>query len=92
MYYQYSDPKKEMIFGAFPRRDKIDFPLVMLTDTLLYYRPNIEGMFGAVRWDWGYQNVFVDWISRQTNENRKFLRQVFQGKLTTKTSFFKITF
>jgi hypothetical protein len=87
MYYQYSDPKKEMIFGAFPRRDKIDFPLVMLTDTFLYYRPNIEGMFGAVRWDWGYQNVFVDWISRQTEENREIFTAGFSGEINYKNLF-----
>ena len=67
LYYQFSDEQKDFLFGAFPRRDRINFPLAMLTDTLLYYRPNIEGLFGEVRWDWGYQNAFIDWVSRQTN-------------------------
>lgn len=66
MYYQFKDEQNEFLFGAFPRRDKINFPLAMLTDTLLYFRPNIEGMFGESHWDWGYQNGFVDWIGRQT--------------------------
>jgi hypothetical protein len=67
LYYQFRETQNEFLFGAFPRRDKIDFPLAMLNDTLLYYRPNIEGMFGKVKWKWGYQNGFVDWISRQTD-------------------------
>jgi hypothetical protein len=65
LYYQLKEDKKEFLFGGFPRRGIIDFPLAMLTDTLLYYRPNIEGMFGEVHWNWGKQNGFVDWVSRQ---------------------------
>ena len=87
MYYQYSDNKKEMLFGAFPRRDKIDFPLVMLTDTFLYYRPNIEGMFGVARWDWGHQNGFIDWLSRQTNENREIFTAGLSGEVNYKNLF-----
>ncbi|MEE4284617.1 MAG: hypothetical protein V2I31_00665, partial [Mariniphaga sp.] len=79
LYYSYSDHQKDFLFGAFPRRGRIDFPLAMLTDTLLYYRPNIEGMFGEVRWDWGHQNGFVDWVSRQTDIKRENFTVGFSG-------------
>lgn len=71
LYYQYIDEQKEFIFGAFPRRGKIDFPLAMLTDTLLYYRPNIEGFYGKINWEWGHQLGFVDWVGRQTEVQRE---------------------
>ncbi len=81
MYYQYSDKQKDFLFGAFPRRGRIDFPLAMLTDTLLYYRPNIEGMFGEIRWDWGHENAFVDWVSRQTDVKRENFMVGFSGEI-----------
>jgi hypothetical protein len=87
LYYQFQDEKKEFLFGAFPRRGKIDFPLVMLTDTLLYYRPNIEGLFGEVHWDWGHQNGFVDWVSRQTDVKRENFMAGFSGEIFHKNLF-----
>ncbi len=80
LYYNFSDEQKEFLFGAFPRRGRITFPLAMLTDTLLYYRPNIEGMFGQIHWDWGWQNGFVDWVSRQTDVKRENFMAGFSGE------------
>lgn len=87
LYYQFSDAKKDFLFGAFPRRGRIDFPLAMLTDTLLYYRPNMEGLFGEVRWDWGRQNGFVDWVSRQTDVKRENFMAGFSGEIYHKSLF-----
>lgn len=81
LYYHYSEKNTEFLFGAFPRRGRIDFPLAMLTDTLLYYRPNIEGFFGEVRWNWGHQNGFVDWVSRQTDVKRENFMAGFSGEI-----------
>ena len=87
LYYQFSDQQTEFLFGAFPRRDKIDFPLAMLTDTLLYYRPNIEGMFGELHWEWGRQNGFIDWISRQTDYNSEIFTAGTSGEIFVKNFF-----
>jgi hypothetical protein len=89
LYYNYSDEQKEFLFGAFPRRGRINFPLAMLTDTLLYYRPNIEGMFGQVNWEWGWQNGFVDWVSRQTDVNRENFMAGFSGEIFHNNLFFE---
>jgi hypothetical protein len=89
LYYLFSNEKKDFLFGAFPRRGRIDFPLAMLTDTLLYYRPNIEGLFGEARWDWGHQNGFVDWVSRQTDINRENFMAGFSGQVFYKSLFFE---
>ena len=82
LYYKFSDEQKDFLFGAFPRRNQINFPLAMLTDTLLYYRPNIEGLFGEVRWDWGLQNAFVDWVSRQTDVKRENFMAGSSGEIS----------
>ncbi len=71
LYYAYDDPGKEFRFGAFPRRGTIDFPMAMLADTLLTYRPQIEGLAGKLHGDWGYQMAFVDWTGRQTETVRE---------------------
>ena len=89
LYYQYSDERKDFLFGAFPRRGRIDFPLAMLTDTLLYYRPNIEGLFTEIRWDWGHENGFVDWVSRQTATKRENFIAGFSGETAWKNLFFQ---
>lgn len=89
LYYQYTDTEKEFMFGAFPRRDKINFPLAMLSDTLLYYRPNIEGFFGEYRWDWGFQNGFVDWVGRQTEVQREQFMAGLSGEIFYKNLFFQ---
>lgn len=88
-YYHYSDEKKEFYFGAFPRMGLIDFPLALITDTFLYYRPNIEGFYGKYNWDWGHQSGFVDWTSRQTDTTRETFMAGFSGKMRHKSFFFQ---
>lgn len=87
LYYQFKSEKNEFLFGAFPRRNKLNFPLAMLTDTLLYYRPNIEGMFGEYHWDWGHQNAFIDWISRQTDFNSEIFTAGISGEIFVNNIF-----
>lgn len=87
LYYQYLDTQKEFIFGSFPRRDKIDFPLAMLNDTLLYYRPNMEGFYGKINWDWGHQLGFVDWVGRQTEVQREQFMAGSSGEIEYKNLF-----
>ncbi len=88
-YYHFSDKKTEFYFGAFPRMDVINLPLAMLNDTLQYYRPNVEGMFGKYSWDWGYQAGFVDWTGRQTDEVREAFLAGFFGKMNMNSLFFE---
>ncbi len=75
MYYRYNDNKFDFSIGAFPRRELLNYPLAMLADTLLYYRPNIQGsMVGYTGKNWR-QFVFIDWTSRQTEV--KYERFIF---------------
>jgi hypothetical protein len=66
LYYKYEIKHFRMFFGSFPRKDLLNYPLVLLTDTLAYYRPNIQGGLMEFSGDWGYQNAWCDWVSRQT--------------------------
>ncbi len=88
-YYQYNDKQKVFYFGAFPRLGLLNYPLAMLSDTLNYYRPNIEGLYGQYKWTWGNQGGFVDWTSRQTDYKREtFLAGIF-GKMQFGSFFFE---
>ncbi len=81
MYYQYSNERTDFRLGAFPRANLLKYPLALLSDTLNYYRPNMEGLYWGYRGDWGYQNVFIDWTSRQTDESHERFIFGFSGRL-----------
>jgi hypothetical protein len=66
-YYELDYKPFNFFIGAFPRRNLLDYPLALLSDTLHYYRPNIQGVYLDIRKSWGYQNAFIDWTSRQTD-------------------------
>lgn len=89
LYYNYEDQKKSFHFGSFPRHELVDFPLAMLSDTLLYYRPNIEGMRGEYRWKGGHQNIFVDWTGRQDAFTREAFTVAHSGKTGAKHFYFE---
>jgi len=71
LYYVYQSDQLELAFGSFPRRDRIDMPLVFLADTLHYYRPNVEGGYVA----FGGRHIevygFVDWTGRVSKTTRE---------------------
>jgi len=81
LYYQLDYHQFEFYIGAFPRRNLLDYPLALLTDTLNYYRPNMEGMYLVYNYNWGYENVFIDWTSRQTDTDFEQFMFGFSGKL-----------
>jgi hypothetical protein len=71
LYYKGEWKPATFYIGSFPRYQLISHPMAMLTDTLIYYRPMVEGMFLEHRRDWGYQNIWLDWTSRQTDTRRE---------------------
>jgi len=66
-YYELDYKPFNFFIGAFPRRNLLDFPIALMSDTLNYYRPNVQGIYLGFNKSWGYQNVFIDWTSRQTD-------------------------
>jgi len=81
LYYEYHNQGVRLFAGAFPRRDLLHFPLALLSDTLHYYRPNIEGLYARYSWSWGRQNAFLDWTSRQTDTIQERFMAGTSGKL-----------
>ncbi len=71
MYYHFETEPVKLYIGSFERRNLSNLPPVLQSDTFQYYRPNIEGIFLEFRKPWGYQNGWLDWTSRQTNENKE---------------------
>ena len=74
LYYAYSNKHLDFYFGAFPRTELPNYPTLLLTDTLNYYRPNIEGSLLNYKGKNGFQNIWADWTGRQTDtRNERFL-------------------
>src|ERR1700761_7265458 len=66
-YYHYQSKNWTFNAGEFPRLGLIDdYPRAMLNDTLMYYRPNIEGLYAEYRANHFWQNGWIDWLGRQT--------------------------
>lgn len=87
LYYKFQKRNNEFYFGSFPRKELINFPLAMLADTLLYFRPNIEGIYGKTKWNWGHQLFFLDWTSKQTENERENFIIGSSGRLRFKNLF-----
>lgn len=71
LYYSLEKDWIDFAIGAFPRYEIINHPRVLLSDTLNYYRPNVEGMYINFKRNWGNHSFWIDWTSRQTNTNRE---------------------
>jgi len=89
LYYQLHYKPVNFYIGSFPRNDILDFPLALLTDTLNYYRPEIEGM--SLSYDigkWGFENVFIDWTGRQSDNDPEQFMFGFSGRFNYKIFYF----
>jgi hypothetical protein len=87
LYYEYHHQGLRLFAGAFPRRELLAFPLALLSDTLHYYRPNIEGLYAGYSWNWGHQNAFLDWTSRQTDTIHERFMAGISGRFFLKDFF-----
>lgn len=89
VYYNYENRGLSFYMGAFPRFELLgDYPRAVLNDTLMYYRPNIEGLFFRYRKGGFHQQIWVDWTSRQTAEEREQFMVGLSGKATSGLLFF----
>ncbi len=92
IYFQFKKEPLNLIFGSSPRKDLINLPNVLQTDTFNYYRPNIEGIFLEFRKPWGFQNIWLDWTSRQTDVNRETFLIGGTGMLKKSIFYYKHDF
>lgn len=72
IYYNYRHQGASFYIGSFPRLDLLsDYPRAVLNDTLMYYRPNVEGMLFQFKHRIFNEQIWVDWVSRQTLTDRE---------------------
>ncbi len=64
--YAYSDSTFDFKIGAFPRQNAVEYPQVLMIDTLRYFDPLIDGAFFQVKTQYGKQYAWFDWVARQT--------------------------
>ncbi|MFV0553076.1 MAG: hypothetical protein ACK5LR_00050 [Mangrovibacterium sp.] len=86
-YYDYNTHNSQLLLGAFPRHERIDFPLAMLADTIQYYQPNIEGILAQQNWEWGSQLIFVDWTGKQLSTQRETFIIATSGEIHHKNIY-----
>lgn len=82
MNYRYNREPFGFQVGVFPRRDLLRYPLALLTDTLDYFRPNIEGFYLDFSGKRIFENFWLDWVSRQGEHTREVFMTGFSGNLT----------
>jgi hypothetical protein len=82
LYYQYKKGAHRFHLGAFTRYGLLDdYPRALMSDTLLYDRPFIEGMLWRFQQGNFYQQVWIDWNSRQTAQQREEFIAGWSGKV-----------
>jgi hypothetical protein len=80
-YYESDRGPLRFIMGAFPRSRTIEnYPRLFFQDSILYYRPNINGIFSEYRKDNNYFNIWLDWTDRQSKTMNEEFFIGFSGK------------
>jgi hypothetical protein len=85
-YYNFKNAHWLFNVGEFPRAGLIDdYPRAMLNDTLMYYRPNVEGLLAKYSATNFTETGWIDWVSRQTDTQREEFLFGAEGKYTPDT-------
>ena len=92
LYYNAEKGPLKFYLGAFPRMGIINQPLILLTDTLNYYRPNTEGMFLEFSKGWFRHNIWIDWTGRQSADRRETFLLGGTGHIGNKLLFYEHNF
>jgi hypothetical protein len=80
-YYRFKNKNWLFHIGEFSREGLLDdYPRALLNDTLRYYRPNIEGIYLRYHNSNFTENMWLDWVSRQTNTQREEFLFGLSGK------------
>lgn len=79
LYYQIERDDFRSYIGSFEKDGKIDFPKAMIGDSTNYYSPNMGGMYYEFIRKNATQNVFVDWVGRQSAATRESFVAGFSG-------------
>ncbi|NGM66949.1 hypothetical protein [Sphingobacterium sp. SGR-19] len=82
-YYNFRNKNIDFALGHMPRHERLaDVPRIVLADTFMYDRPNIEGMYFAFRNQYMKQAIYIDWLSKQSYHHRERFVVGLSGKYT----------
>lgn len=80
-YYNFKNRNFDFALGHMPRHERLaDVPRMVLADTFMYDRPNIEGMYLAFQNQHIKQAVYIDWLSKQSHHQRERFVVGLSGK------------
>jgi len=89
-YYNYNNTNIDFAIGFIPRDLTLkDIPKMVLADTLMYDRPNLEGMYFQYKNSNFKQVVYIDWISKQGRRNREQFITGIRGRYNLGKFFIK---
>lgn len=89
VYYTGKYRHFDLSLGAFPRINKINMPLALMTDTFRYYRPNVEGILLEYNRPRFRHNLWIDWTGRQSYEKREAFMLGFTGMVSRGLLFYQ---
>lgn len=92
LYFEHKSKHAQVNMGAFPRKDIFKLPNVLQHDTFAYYRPQAEGIYLKFSIPSAYQQVWLDWTSRQTNVDRETFLIGGTGQVAPANLFFRYDF
>lgn len=82
-YYNFRNKNIDFALGHMPRHERLaDVPRMVLADTFMYDRPNIEGMYFAFQNRYIKQAIYIDWLSKQSYHQRERFVVGLSGKYT----------
>ncbi|MDR2407036.1 MAG: hypothetical protein LBE13_02830, partial [Bacteroidales bacterium] len=81
IFYEYAASPFRFYAGAIPRRLVLDkYPRMFFQDSILNYRPTINGVFWEYSVKNKYANVWLDWTSRQTHKRHETFFMGWSGR------------
>jgi len=89
IYYNYKKKNINFYMGVFPRVGLVDnFSKALLSDTLQYYRPNLSGMLFRYEKQKIFQQLWIDWNSKQSETQREQFLVGLSGNIKFGDFFF----
>jgi hypothetical protein len=81
LYYAYASAPFRFYAGAIPRRLVLEkYPRMFFQDSILHYRPTINGIFWEYSVNRNYANLWLDWTGRQTSRRREAFFMGWSGR------------
>ncbi|SFS82546.1 hypothetical protein [Sphingobacterium wenxiniae] len=80
-YYNFKNRHFDFALGLMPRHERLkDVPRIVLADTFQYEKPNMEGMYFAFQKKNLKQALYIDWLSKQSHNQRERFMVGLTGK------------